>query len=137
MCQRDFIRVVKDTITLNISSEFCNQEDIILDIFDLFILDYINRLPLYCRPSKGDTCTYFYDNDGKYNYSEISFPEFTYIYPCLENAYMKDALEEEEFYKRVDNLVKSKLLDTIVIDALDTDTVLYRTSELYDIAREM
>lgn len=122
--KRNYIKHSITKITLNISSAFCNQPNGTLDILDILILDYINKLTLYCKPS--DNGDVHYCNDGKFNYSELSFPEFCEVYNCIEHS----GLDSIKFFMKVDRLVELGLVRMFSDNPLSYDC--YRTTGLYD-----
>lgn len=125
--RRDFIKVPLKFVNLCISYELCNQPEYSLDIFDILILDYIHRLPMYCKPyTEATEDNPYYCNDGKFNYSEAHYVEFCELYNCLDST----IISFDEFYNRIDNLVNIGLMREYSDDI--HEPLCYRTTALYD-----
>lgn len=123
--ERNFIRMAAPTVTLktgNFNIAMASNDNG-LDVIDLLILKYINKLILFCRPASDDEPhPMHYVNVGNQLFTEVHEIEFLHMYPIAELAGVQDF--NNYFWNKIDKLVNLRLLEMV-------EDNYYRTSGLY------
>lgn len=124
---RDYARITIHNLNLNISYDNCYQPTGELDIIDLIMLDYIHRLPLFCRPYTTDNPNDYpqYYSKDNFMYTEVSYPELCEMYACINTL---NSFNSKQFNDKLSELESKGFIRSIEAD----DCILFRTTGLYD-----